>query len=271
MAGKAKNNSKTPDVDTGFRRVKSIMGHLEEVANVLLDIIPLESGIFLKKHGPEWVTSLRIGKTNILPDVLSGFSSAILGQNIVHTYFIINGVYLLERYNIVNARELTYAERMAQFFAKGKEKGLFEKIINVENQEYFNENKITIHQLITNYASFLQSTNNAWQHYNSVDSNCQHFCLTVLEANCIPVTEKIEQFTFQNEVCQRIKKSLFKKAAANAVSAGIRGYAIADKAKQCFLNWLSPEEASEVVHKVVHDVDYDPAKNVAVLKRLHND
>jgi hypothetical protein len=255
-------------IESGLRRVKSVMGHAEEIANIYLKIIPFESGQFLKKYGNVKITSLRIGKTKILPDVLSGVSKALVGENIVHTYFIINGTYLLERYNIVIARELTQPEQHELFkklYTSDEVKGRFENVINVQNEKYFKENKITIHQLIANYAHHLGSENNAWQHYNAAESNCQHFCLNVLMANCIPVTKDIEDFTLQDVVCKRIAASKLKKAAAHAASSGIRAYAVVDKAAQCLLQLITPEEAASVAESI----DYKPA-NFVKLRQLNN-
>ena len=149
------------------------MGIGGDILNWLLGYESTRFKQFLKQHGEETVTSIKVGRTPIASAVRLGFDILTAGKfeeahkklgvdNFFHLYLIINDKYLLEKNETVNERPWSHHDK--------------EEILNISD----GINK-TIDEMIKTASAGDEKS--FWLEYNALTNNCQQWVTRMLKRN----------------------------------------------------------------------------------------
>jgi len=149
------------------------MGIGGDILNWLLGYESTRFKQFLKQHGEETVTSIKVGRTPIASAVRLGFDILTAGKfeeahkklgvdNFFHLYLIINDKYLLEKNETVNERPWSHHDK--------------EEILNISD----GINKTIDEMMKTASAGDEKSF---WLEYNALTNNCQQWVTRMLKRN----------------------------------------------------------------------------------------
>ena len=150
------------------------MGIGGDILNWLLGYETTRFKQFLKAHGAEAITSIKVGRVPINSAVRLGFDILTAGKfeeahkklgvdNFFHLYMIINDKYVIEKNETVN-------ERAWSAGTKGEE---IESVSGAVNK--------SIDELIKNASKGDEKS--FWLEYNPLSNNCQQFVTRVLRKN----------------------------------------------------------------------------------------
>jgi len=149
------------------------MGVGGDILNWLLGYETTRFKQFLKQHGEETVTSVKVGRVPIAPAVRLGFDIVTAGKfeeahkklgvdNFFHLYLIINDKYLLEKNETVNEKPWS--------------QGAKQEVIHIAD----GVNK-TIDEMIKNASAGEEKS--FWLDYNPLTNNCQMWVTRMLKRN----------------------------------------------------------------------------------------